>query len=149
MSETQQVGRLGMLIERIEKFIDDTPLTLGWRIAEAVEVPTSAIVDREYVEWLHVRAFLRDVLDSISESSALPPAPPQAQEPLRQHVKQVLKAFDDLSVAEVKAFGGYAQYAGRTGREQQALREALAELSNFVAASPPAQAQEHQTKREI
>lgn len=50
-------------------------------------------------------------------------------------VLNVLNAFDDLSAAEVHVFGGFVEYAGRLGKEQTALRNALAELSLIVRKS--------------
>lgn len=54
---------------------------------------------------------------------------------VQQQIEKVRAAFDALLVREVQVFGGIPNHAGRTGAEQMALREAIAELLDLTARS--------------
>ena len=47
---------------------------------------------------------------------------------MHEAIQNLRTKFDDLLVAEVKAYGGIPSYQGRCSREASELREAIAEL---------------------
>lgn len=64
----------------------------------------------------------------------------ESHDGLRALIARLREASRALMIAEVKAFGGVPSYAGRTGKEQTALRDAIAELLQFEEAHLTAEA---------